>query len=54
MLLIDRQDDAIDWQIRLCYLLTDKMMTFIDRQDNVILVWPTSWTPAISGLFVCE
>ena len=24
--------------------------------DNIIvlLVWPTSWTPAVGGLFVCE
>ena len=21
--------------------------------DDVILVWPTSWTPAVGGLFVC-
>ena len=20
----------------------------------IILVWPTSWTPAVGGLFVCE
>ena len=22
--------------------------------NKVIVVWPTSWTPAVGGLFVCE
>ena len=24
------------------------------HSDSLILVWPTSWTPAVGGLFVCE
>ena len=35
---------------------TEKLIWFAEVRiiHLVILVWPTSWTPALGGLFVCE
>ena len=27
---------------------------FHRSRTAIVLVWPTSWTPAVGGLFVCE
>ena len=31
-----------------------KSIALASLEDNFILVWPTCWTPAVGGLFVCE